>query len=427
MVSLAYGVAQVRSIRRPRTRFSRCPCNVVAMAVVLHAYYWVTATLTSSHRPVYMEQEIELSISTPASVYYGDDKVHREGTLYASTHRIIWVSSSDKPISLALPLLLVKMISKQAGFIGFSSPKIRLHLDKHHVHGAAPSPDYLLLSFHDKSGRDPFYDQIEKALRSKTWELDAKILQPALKPSFKTSSAGIGGIIRQVERRQKEEHLTSSEAFKDLESLMEHAQKVVKLAARYANEQEQAKKKGQEEKGKEESYQNLLLEMGIPSPVTKASAGSTFHVQLARQLGDFLIKPLAQAGGTLTLVDVYCIFNRARGTALISPDDLLKACQQFTPLRIPLTLRSYPSGVRVIQSADQSDDKVCSAIVEAIKQKGPMTELEISDYLNWSLILAQNHVETCERRELICRDESVEGTRFFTNEFTRFALELKSQ
>jgi EAP30/Vps36 family len=42
------------------------------------------------------------------------------------------------------------------------------------------------------------------------------------------------------------------------------------------------------------------------------------------QLADFLRVPLERAGGMMTLPDVYCLFNRARGTELISPDDLLQ-------------------------------------------------------------------------------------------------------
>lgn len=32
----------------------------------------------------------------------------------------------------------------------------------------------------------------------------------------------------------------------------------------------------------------------------------------------------------MTLPDVYCLFNRARGTELVSPDDMLQAAKMFT-------------------------------------------------------------------------------------------------
>lgn len=76
-----------------------------------------------------------------------------------------------------------------------------------------------------------------------------------------------------------------------------------------------------------------LIAMGITSPVTRASAGARYHQELARQLADFLAGPLAKAGGVMMLPDVYCLFNRARGTELVSPDDLLQACDAFPQVR----------------------------------------------------------------------------------------------
>ncbi len=43
------------------------------------------------------------------------------------------------------------------------------------------------------------------------------------------------------------------------------------------------------------------------------------------QLADFLALHLDKAQGVMTLPDVYCLFNRARGSELVSPEDLMKA------------------------------------------------------------------------------------------------------
>lgn len=44
----------------------------------------------------------------------------------------------------------------------------------------------------------------------------------------------------------------------------------------------------------------------------------------ALQLADFLRPRLERSGGLLPMPDAYCLFNRARGTELVSPDDLLQ-------------------------------------------------------------------------------------------------------
>ena len=58
--------------------------------------------------------------------------------------------------------------------------------------------------------------------------------------------------------------------------------------------------------------QGLLLDMGIANPVTRFSAGSLYHQELAKQLADFLKmgNNLALRGGMLTLHDAFCLFNR---------------------------------------------------------------------------------------------------------------------
>lgn len=37
-----------------------------------------------------------------------------------------------------------------------------------------------------------------------------------------------------------------------------------------------------------------MLNMGLESPVSKTTAGNLFHIELSRQLSDFLMEPLRQ-------------------------------------------------------------------------------------------------------------------------------------
>ncbi len=68
------------------------------------------------------------------------------------------------------------------------------------------------------------------------------------------------------------------------------------------------------------------------------------------QLAQFLKPQVDKAGGLLAMTDVYCLFNRARGIELVSPDDLLKAAQLFQRIAAPLQLKTFSSGVLVVQS-----------------------------------------------------------------------------
>jgi len=68
----------------------------------------------------------------------------------------------------------------------------------------------------------------------------------------------------------------------------------------------------------------------------------------------------------MTLTDVYCRVNRARGLELLSPEDLLHASQRLAPLDLPIVLRSFDSGVMVLQIRSHDDYAVVDRIIELV-------------------------------------------------------------
>ena len=76
------------------------------------------------------------------------------------------------------------------------------------------------------------------------------------------------------------------------------------------------------------------------------------------QLVDFLTPRINKAGGMMPLPDVYCLFNRARGTELMSPDDLLTAVKLLPSIGAQLAFRQFASGVLIVQSPAHSDEQV---------------------------------------------------------------------
>ena len=65
----------------------------------------------------------------------------------------------------------------------------------------------------------------------------------------------------------------------------------------------------------------------------------------------------------MSMVDVWCVYNRARGVDLISPDDAMDAAQLLEGLGLGMRLRIFPSGVAVVQSDEQSGDAATLKIV----------------------------------------------------------------
>nr|CAD1829519.1 unnamed protein product [Ananas comosus var. bracteatus] len=236
---------------------------------------------------------------------------------------------------------------------------------------------------------------------------------------------GVSGILRKEQEMWESTDKSLNDAFQDLNALMSKAKEMVQLAEKMrlkllSNSTAQANS-NDEEMGSKQDMQDWLLSVGIVSPVTKESAGALYHQQLSRQLADFVKLPLERAGGMMSLVEVYCLFNRARGTELISPEDLLQACAIWEKFDVPVMLRKFDSGVKVIQNKSHSDDEVFARI-KSLAQKPDALRKGISPSdaaftLGIAPALAKEHLLTAESKGLLCRDVSPDGFRFYINLF----------
>lgn len=264
---------------------------------------------------------------------------------------------------------------------------------------------------------------------------------------------GVNAILQRVQEQVDATGSTMDQAFTDLSQLMKKAEEMVALA-QYFRERVAAGREGSTpSEGEEELDAETalgLVELGIVSPVTRDTAGSLYFQELARQLSDFLAAPMERAGGMMPLPDVYCLYNRARGTELISPDDLAAAVKMFPKIQAPHALREFSSGVKVIQSASHSDEAICRRIAQLVAAQpassahassahaagtpagaaeaallctlGPsITRLEVALSLAVPLAIAGEHLSMAEAQGVVCRDDSSEGLRYFRNFFPDFA------
>ncbi|KAF9559929.1 Vacuolar protein-sorting-associated protein 36 [Mortierella alpina] len=300
---------------------------------------------------------------------------------------------------------------------------------------AAEDANSVKLSFRS-GGNSNFHSQLKAAMASKAWEAKSKprpalatrnssVTQPPETAPAPTplKVGGISGIMRNAETTRKATDETLSEAFQDLQGLMDKAAEMVALAETISSRLAKSNTMDNEETA---TFKTYLLSMGIAAPVTKDTAGAVFHKELARELVEFILPIVEREGGTMSLMDIYCVFNRARGVELISPKDLHTACQMFPELNLPLRLRKFESGLLVIQTmARYSDDEVSATIAKRIQQLPPgagLTAVELASAIQISVALALDQLLMAESRGLICRDESVEGLRFFDNLFAKWEI-----
>lgn len=73
---------------------------------------------------------------------------------------------------------------------------------------------------------------------------------------------------------------------------------------------------------------NMGMTEGFTSHVSKEISGKKFYQDLAREIEKFLDKVINsdRFSGVIGLIDLFCLYNRARGTDLVSPEDMNIAC-----------------------------------------------------------------------------------------------------
>lgn len=76
---------------------------------------------------------------------------------------------------------------------------------------------------------------------------------------------------------------------------------------------------------------------------------------------------MGKFGGVIGLVDLYCMYNRARGTDLISPEDLNIACSNINRNSAQFTMRVYASGVKTIQLKSFNEQAYYQKIADCIR------------------------------------------------------------
>lgn len=273
-------------------------------------------------------------------------------SIHISTHRIIL---QDETSSLAgcIPLALVQTACEAGGSTLFSprsSYKIELSTlawgDLTLVFRGGEAKSYM----QSAKDRDETLRVVLRAMKRKAWtERERQVAKDQSRASRAVASkrVGVDAILRSNEMRHRENANLADNALgaskapvrvfgkkksnqEDIDAFLLEATGLIKVIHKYAATIEReraaaAASTGEAEKINQDKDTEKLVEMmenmGLQSALTKKQAGSNYHKLLSRELVDFLRRKdrLSTAGGMMTLTDVYCLFNRARGTNMISP------------------------------------------------------------------------------------------------------------
>jgi len=266
-----------------------------------------------------------------------------------------------------------------------------------------------------KSGQAAFYNNLCNSLKEEQWKVTV-----VENKTPKIQRVGVAGVIRNIQESQKNTSEIMNQAFQDLNNLMKKASEMVAIAESIS----QKINKDNTLEGSKEQLQlkEIMQELGISNPVTKRSTGGVYYQELAKQVSKFIIKLFEKNSHVMTLPDIYCLYNRARGVELVSPEDLYKACNMFEKLQIPLKLRKFQSGLIIVEDGSRNDGEICDSISNYIKNNSNnntrgINSIELSKGLKIPIILMNEYLKIAEYSGSICRDETIEGVYYYVNLF----------
>lgn len=257
----------------------------------------------------------------------------------------------------------------------------------------------------------------------------------------RVKTAGIAGLEQLGLNMRKNNEILIGSAFEDLEALMASAKDVVALAERFARQNAGAGGAVSAEESAilaDSAHQlGLVTTKDIVGGGGSSGSESLYLSELARNLAEFLTDDargvLKKSGGIITLVDLWAVFNRARGgVELVSPMDFEKAARLWEGLKLPVRLRTFRSGVMVAQGRDRTDQVTIRSIVAWLqdlhefppeqdtawdwRQFGRgVTAQQTADRFGWSIGVAEEELFMAEEQGALCREEGLEGLRFWKN------------
>jgi ESCRT-II complex subunit VPS36 len=318
--------------------------------------------------------------------------------------------------------------------------------------GGVETFDSIKISFRG-GGERIFYERLKGSMTQRKWLLQNAPPVPKTSRGSdhrdgdsasdgngqkKTKTAGIAGLEQLGMNMRKNNEILIGSAFEDLEALMASAKDVVALAERFARQSNGAG-------GTISAEDNAILaesasQLGLVTTKDIVGGGgseSLYLSELARNLAEFLTDDrrgvLKRAGGIITLVDLWAMFNRARGgVELVSPMDFEKAARLWETLKLPVRLRTFRSGVMVAQGRDRTDEVTIRSLLswlQDLHEFPPEQELgwdwrtfgrgvtaqEAAERFGWSIGVAEEELLMAEEQGALCREEGVAGLRFWKN------------
>jgi ESCRT-II complex subunit VPS36 len=325
-----------------------------------------------------------------------------------TTHRtVFWSETSTKRECRYLHhSQLLQLYTESGGGLFQKSPKVIIQ---------TAAMGELCLVFPTAKKRDECFHAYQKVVSRKGWEPSRTTTTTTTTTTIPRRRVGLDALLTSDARRHEHAAQLAETAFQgDAELLLKEAQGLVQIIQQYVATLERQQEFNNTEDKETQQLVGMLQHMGM------TSALPAYDTQLARELADFVRPHLTATHPVMTLTDVYCLYNRARATHLLSPDDFRAAAEQCQKLSVGISVATLPSGLVVLQN-DQYADPVHlqERLTQLLQDHSLMslTAMDVSRYWRISAVLAMEQLKVVEQCGSWVRDETLESLRFYPNRY----------
>ena len=292
-------------------------------------------------------------------------------------------------------------------------------------------PKFGMIKFSDKDAdMEKSYQFLKTGIKAKEYEMSFKSKQPqnqvgsgGINPNFivqqpKATGLGMDRVKNMVRGKLDTQQQMITGSFTDIGSLRQNAEIMIQIATQIRNKIAN----NPNNKSENDEINSVLSKIGFVDPITKEVAGSEYYVKLGEQINQFFMDYFSKNPKTkaLTLIDAYCLYNRARTGNTISPKDMKQAIKQLTSGKVmhDIIIKNFNNEMIVIQTPEFSGKNILAMIKNFMKEK-KQHYIELNDLTEIlhveNVLLEKTIIEDLLLSGYILIDESDLEVRYYLN------------
>ncbi len=286
-------------------------------------------------------------------------------------------------------------------------------------------PKFGMIKFTDsKADMNKSYEFLQTGIKAKEYEMSHKPkpqnnqMSQINMPQPKVTGLGMDRVKNMMRGKLETQKQMIAGAFTDIDSLRQNAEQMILIASQIRHKIAN----NPNNKSQNDEINSVLSKIGFIDPITKEVAGSEYYVKLGEQINQFFMDYFNKNPKTkaLTLIDAYCLYNRARTGNTISPKDMKQAIKQLTDGKVmhDIIIKNFNNEMIVIQTPEFSGKNILAMIKKFMEEK-KQHYIEMNDLTNIlhvdNVLLEKTIIDDLLNSGLILIDESDLEVRYYLN------------